>query len=725
MLIKSKHNGWSSDGVRTPFMGGGKQSAPAPAPSSQTVTQTSIPEYARPYVETMLGQSQALTDINQNPYQNYGGQRIAEFNPTQQNAFQEAINRQSASQLAPASGLAAASGMGSLGIAGQMAGAGQQYNQMATNPFAQQAFMSPYIQNALQPQLEEMQRQYAITGQQEQGRATGLGAFGGTRQALMQAENQRNKNMAMNQAIGSGYQDAFKAAQQAQQFGANIGLQGYQGALSGLGQAGQAASTLGQLGQTQFGQESALNAERQKIGALQQAQAQQGLDLSYQDFLKQKNYPYQQLAFMSDMLRGLPLSQSAQSQYTAPPSMASQLGGAGMTALGLYGMSGGFKAKGGMVGKGYAEGGKVGYATGGDIKMMKTEQLEQLLENTGLTPLESDMVEKELMLRRRMEMNPESDQIMAPIMRAGIGSISTGDMVPEQMAGGGIVAFAGKGPSLVEDNDPVSNKQYREFLRSQVMTRLKGMDQSDPFAESKKQEEGIRAALSESKSRSPYEALTMAGLGTLAGTSQYGLTNLGLGGIEGLKTMARAKKEEDIMQKALLQQGVEREKSKYARDMGNLNALQTSLGQMDAREIANLNARTSQAGLSESRKLTAQINAQRAFDAAFKAEKDNLFKQNKAKFNMDYTDPELDAQAMANVNKRMSPAMKSLLFPDGMPAIEAPVVKPITDPAAGAKQFPRPSGAAIKQLKDSDNPATRGQFDAIFGPGAAQKALGK
>lgn len=45
----------------------GKGAAPAPAPSSQTVTNTSIPEYARPYVETMLGKTEALTDINKNP----------------------------------------------------------------------------------------------------------------------------------------------------------------------------------------------------------------------------------------------------------------------------------------------------------------------------------------------------------------------------------------------------------------------------------------------------------------------------------------------------------------------------------------------------------------------------------------------------------------------------------------------------------------------------------
>jgi hypothetical protein len=408
--------------------GGGKGGGGSPPPASQTVTQTSIPEYARPYVETMLGKTEALTDINQNPYQAYGGQRIAGFSPLQERTFQDVSNQTTAGQLVPATGLAAASGMGSLATAGQMGMAGQQYAQQATNPYAQQEYMSPYIQNALQPQLQEMQRQYDITGLQQKRAATGAGAFGGSREALMRSENERNKNMAMNAAIGSGYQNAFQAAQQAQQFGANLGLQGMQGSLAGYGQAGQAAGTLGQLGQTQFGQQQAINQARQQVGAVQQAQAQQGLDLGYQDFLKQRNYPYQQLAFQSDMLRGLPLSQAAQQVYTAPPSTASQLGGLGMSALGIYGMSGGFRGakEGGlMAAKAYKEGG-LAYATGGDIKMMSTDQLEALLEKPGLTPLEVGMIEEQLILRRRMEMNPETSQIMAPALRSGIASIGTG-----------------------------------------------------------------------------------------------------------------------------------------------------------------------------------------------------------------------------------------------------------------------------------------------------------
>jgi hypothetical protein len=448
--------------------------SPAPqqqqaAPTTQNVTQTSIPEYAKPYVETLLGKAQATTDISQNPYQQYQGQRIAEFTPMQQQAFQNLGQAAPAGQLDTGTALATATGFGSLGaqdqsqilqrqalgygrqgsmygglgsqigqqaaglaglgigygglgagygaqaadMSGMGFGAGQQYAQQATNPYAQQAYMSPYIQNALQPQLQEMQRQYDITGQQEKARATAAGAFGGTRQALAQAENQRNKNIAMNQAIGQGYQNAFQQAQQAQQFGANLGLQGqqlgYQGlgmgiqgaqsglaglqaanqlygtglqgaqagmqgaqtglqgvgqatsagqyGLAGLGQAGAAASTLGQLGQNQYQQQMGINAAQQQAGAQQQAQNQQYLSQNYQDFLNQQNYPYKQLSFMSDILRGMPLTQQSQSIYQAPPSAANQIMGYG---LGAYGLSNLFKGskEGGTI-KAYKKGGVV------------------------------------------------------------------------------------------------------------------------------------------------------------------------------------------------------------------------------------------------------------------------------------------------------------------------------------------------------------------------------
>ena len=548
--------------------GGGKGGGGggSPPPAQQTVTQTSIPEYARPYVESMLGKSEALTDINQNPYQAYGGQRIAGFNPTQERAFQNVANQQVAGQVGAATGIAGAAGLGSLG-------AGADYRAMATSPGSQAAFMSPYMQNVVDVQKNEALRDAQMRNIGANLGAARQGTYGGARQLLAEQERNRNLQQGLANIQATGTQNAFQAAQQAQQFGTTAGLQGY-------GQALQGASTLGQLGQTQFGQQQAINQAQQQVGAVQQAQAQQGLDLAYQDFLKQRNYPYQQLAFMSDMTRGIPLSQSAQQIYTAPPSPISQLGGLGMSALGIYGMSGGFRgAKGGPVKM--AQGG-LAYGTGGDIKTMTTEQLEALLENPGLTPLEVDMVEKQLIIRRRMAMNPETDQIMAPALRSGIGSIATGDMVPEDMvtgAGGGIVAFSKGGSGE-------ARQSYRENLEKEVLDTIKRLKTDDPFKESRAQEADIRAEMAESKRIAPYRALAITGLGTMAGTSQNPLTNLGLGGIEGLNSYAQSMREQDLARKILLQQSGEREKSKFARETGLLGAQQTALGQLYGKEAA-------------------------------------------------------------------------------------------------------------------------------------------
>jgi hypothetical protein len=297
--------------------GGGSQ------PTNTTQTTTTIPEYARPYVERMLGKAEAFSD---SPYQAYKGQRIAGFTPLQEQAFQGAANLGPAQQLGTGTQLAGIAGLGGLG-------AGQQYAQQATNPGSMQAYMSPYIENAMAPQLREAQRASLMQGQQNQAQAVQRGAFGGSRSAIVEAERQRNLSQQQGDIYGRGMQTAFEQARQAQQFGADLGLRGY-------AQAGQMANTLGQLGQAQFGQQKDVIQGQAAAGAQQQAQAQQGLSQAYQDFLTQRGYPQQQLSFMSDILRGVPLGQQTQVQYQAPPSMASQLAGLGMAGYGAYKMFG-------------------------------------------------------------------------------------------------------------------------------------------------------------------------------------------------------------------------------------------------------------------------------------------------------------------------------------------------------------------------------------------------
>ena len=655
---------------------GGGGGGGAPPPAQQTVTQTSIPEYARPYVETMLGKTEALTDINQNPYQAYGGQRIAPFNPTQERAFQNMTNQQVAGQVGAGTAMAGAAGLGSLG-------AGADYRNMATDPNATAAYMSPYMQNVVDVQKNEAFRDAQMRNIGANLGAARQGTYGGARQVLAEQERNRNLQQQMANIQATGTQNAFQAAQQAQQFGTTAGLQGY-------GQALQGAGALGQLGQTQFGQQQIINQGLQNVGAVQQAQAQQGLDLAYQDFLKQRNYPYQQLAFMSDMTRGIPLSQSAQQVYTAPPSAVSQLGGLGMSALGIYGMSGGFKAKGGQI-KEMAKGG-LAYATGGDIKTMTTDQLEALLENPGLTPLEVDMVEKQLMVRRRMAMNPESDQIMAPALRSGIASIATGDMVPEEMAGGGIVAFA-KG-NQVQDKFAA----YEDLMLEDIKRRQKALEQGDPYAKAEAEEANIRKSLQRSRETAPYRALAMAGLGTMAGTSQHALSNLGLGGIEGLKSYAQAMREQDEGQKLLLQQAGDREKSKFARETALLGSQQTALGQMLGRRAS---AEASAAARAETASRNKQLDftrAQAAYNPIYNNILDNLKDTakpggiNHRKYKEDPAAMYRDARAAAM--NELSPQLREIL------GFQAPTTTGTPPPAAAPSKTKAP--VKIKTVQERD-----------------------
>ena len=167
----------------------------------------------------------------------------------------------------------------------------------------------------------------------------------------------------LNTAYGQGMQQ-FNTEQQARQnaaqlnaqqgqFGAGLGLQGMQTALTG-------ASTLGNLGNTQYNQNMGINQMQNQLGAQQQQQVQSDLNNQYQDFQGSQNYPYKQIGFMSDILRGAPTTNAGSTMYNyqAPPSMLSQIGGLGAAGLGAFGASGGFKANGGMVGS-YAKGGLV------------------------------------------------------------------------------------------------------------------------------------------------------------------------------------------------------------------------------------------------------------------------------------------------------------------------------------------------------------------------------
>lgn len=151
--------------------------------------------------------------------------------------------------------------------AAQAASAGQNYAQQATNPGAVQQYMSPYMQNVVDVQNTEAQRQADIASQSRGSAAAHAGAFGGARQAIEDAEAQRNLATLKNQNQATGQQNAYQQAIQSMQYGSGLGLQGLAGANTGLNTAlsgGQLGlSGLGMALQGQQGALSGVNAANQ------------------------------------------------------------------------------------------------------------------------------------------------------------------------------------------------------------------------------------------------------------------------------------------------------------------------------------------------------------------------------------------------------------------------------------------------------------------------------
>ena len=327
-----------------------------PQISQITQSQTTIPDYAKPYVENLLGQAQSYTDPYQNPYMQYMGERQAQFAPLQQLSYDNAALMKTAPQLGDATALAGTAGLGALNTSFTYNPA--DFNKAfsaATTRDAQgnvtgNTMMNPYMDNIVARQQQAAQRQGDISREALNAQAARSGAFGGSGNLIAQnqltAQLARQKgdiqaqglNTAYNQAMGQ-YNTQNQLNAQQGQFGAGLGLQGLQTALTG-------ANALGQLGNTQYQQNMGINQMQNQYGLQQQQQQQNILNNQYQDFLNNQNNPYKQMGFMSDILRGLPLTQQASAMYQTPPSMGSQLIGAGSVAAGLA-----LRAKGGSVGE--------------------------------------------------------------------------------------------------------------------------------------------------------------------------------------------------------------------------------------------------------------------------------------------------------------------------------------------------------------------------------------
>lgn len=360
---------------------GGKDNSPTQTTS--TVTNTNVPEYARPYVENMLGATQQqLFKMD--------GSNITGFQPYKaySGTYDEAGNQ---TTYDPSKAVAGFSPMQ------------QQAMGMASGPegFAQNVggYMSPYMQNVTDIQKREAARQSGIMGMQQQAQATQAGAFGGSRDAIQRAERERNLAQQMGDIQAQGSQAAFSNAQQ--QFNTNLG-------------------------------------QMTTAGALQQQNQQQAINQSMQDYANAQQYPLMQLGTMSNMLRGLPMQAQTTQQYQAQANPITQGIGALGAGASLYNAT---KAEGGVI-KGMASGGITSvprYDVGGSVVSQLATMPDEALKKEAMespSPRVREMAAA-ILKQRQAGLQAEPQTAAAP---EGVGPM--GVDYNANYAGGGIIAFA-------------------------------------------------------------------------------------------------------------------------------------------------------------------------------------------------------------------------------------------------------------------------------------------
>jgi hypothetical protein len=224
--------------------------------------------------------------------------------------------------------------------------AGDMYAQQATSPEAMQQYMSPYMQNVVDWQKQQAVRDYQIQAPQMAAQAVGSGAFGGNRLTLQQSEANRGLQNRLAGIEATGQQQAYQNAQQAQQFGSSLGLQGLQAGMQGqqVGLQGLGTAMQG----SQVGLQGVQGAQQGYAGATtaggtlgniaaQESQARlAALALKNQMGQQQQTWPWQQLQYQQGMLSGLPVSQQTTQGYQSGPNPLSQIAGLGTSVLGSY-----------------------------------------------------------------------------------------------------------------------------------------------------------------------------------------------------------------------------------------------------------------------------------------------------------------------------------------------------------------------------------------------------
>ena len=248
---------------------GGVTTTNTPITPASTGTSNTISDWAAPAVTSMISNGFAASNA---PYQQYQGPLTAGPSNLQQQAFAGASD---------------------------IAGAGYTPSTFSGGTFdtnAANQYMNPYLSASLDPQLKELQRQSTINNMNNAGKLAQAGAYGGSRQAILQGEENRNLLDKSQGLISSGYNTAYNNA--ANQFNAD--------------QNRNLTAQQDTEASRQFGANNALQANQNlsNLGNTQRDIEQQGITADQAAFNAQRDNPLKMAQYQKDLLTGLPITTS-------------------------------------------------------------------------------------------------------------------------------------------------------------------------------------------------------------------------------------------------------------------------------------------------------------------------------------------------------------------------------------------------------------------------------
>lgn len=257
-----------------------------PLLGKESGVESSLSTWAGDYVTDMLGRGKALS---KKPYVGYQGPLTAGQSGLQTQGFQ-----------------------GIAGLSMPTAQMGAYTPQSYTDTGVAQQYMNPYLSAVLEPQIAEAQRVADIERTKNASRMTQAGSYGGSRQAILESEGQRNLLRNLADITGTGYAQAYGAGQD--QFNVEQDRQR------------QAQGDTNRYGLDALRQMADFGAEQREIEA-------QGIAADKQQFEDERDYPYKQLQYAQSLLQGLPVGSKQISYNEASPFSQGMQGMGGVLGL--------------------------------------------------------------------------------------------------------------------------------------------------------------------------------------------------------------------------------------------------------------------------------------------------------------------------------------------------------------------------------------------------------